>query len=198
MAFQAQPNPLPPTSIHSTTSISPSAAEKFLAAFLERANGDPSYQPDSTLSAHGPVSANPDTALDPIIHSLKRVHAGLTGKRLGRDIVLERRLEEGEQRANAFTDGEDWGGERKRKRVSKGGKQDVEWQDLGSFEREQVDLVEGVEGEGDEDVGATVVEGDVGDDDASVIEITVDKEERKRKKKERRKAEQRARASAAS
>ncbi|EAS28349.1 uncharacterized protein CIMG_09553 [Coccidioides immitis RS] len=200
MVFQANPNPLPPTHINSTRRISPSDAHAFLSAYLDRAATDPSYQPDSTLSAHGPVSANTGSAPNLVIHSLKRVCAGLGGEVLGRDIVLEQQLQQGDQGAKNFTDGEDWGGKPKGKKAPAGEKRVDGWQDLESFEREQLDLVDGGDGDEEENVGPTVAEENVGveDYDIAVKEATIDKEERKRKKKERRKAEQRARASAAS
>lgn len=195
MAFQAQPTPLPPTTIHSSTRLTPSDAHAFLTAYLNRAAADPSYQPDSTLSAHGPVSANTTGAPNLVIHSLKRVQAGMAGEVLGRDVVMEQQLQEA---GEGITDGEDWSGERrKRGRKSSdaaaGGKQDVGWQDLETFEREQVDLVEGGDVEDQEDI-VTVVD----EVEPAISQPTIDKEERKRKKKERRKAEQKARAAAAS
>ncbi|EDN07699.1 predicted protein [Histoplasma mississippiense (nom. inval.)] len=86
MAFQSAPQPLPPTTIHRSSSkthrISPSVAHDFLSAYLDRAATDPSLQPDSTLSTHGPVSANAGSAPNLVIHNLKRVQAGLAGEDL--------------------------------------------------------------------------------------------------------------------
>ncbi|KKZ64999.1 hypothetical protein EMCG_09079, partial [[Emmonsia] crescens] len=92
MAFQSTPHPLPPTTIHpsrtKTHRIPSSAAHDFLSAYLDRATTDPSLQPDSTLSGHGPVSANTGSTPNLIIHNLKRVQAGLAGEVLGRDLTF--------------------------------------------------------------------------------------------------------------
>ncbi|PGH07702.1 hypothetical protein GX51_01711 [Blastomyces parvus] len=210
MAFQATPQPLPPTTIHpsrtKTHRISPSAAHDFLSAYLDRAATDPSLQPDSTLSGHGPVSANTGSAPNLIIHNLKRVQAGLAGEVLGRDLTFANL--EGEGGGGVFAlqsrevggDGEDWSGEGmgrgKRKKLVDDG-----WQDLESFEREQevVDAGNG-DGDGEEEEGDRVpipvpMDLDGGSGAGQGVEA-IDKEERKRKKKERRKEEKRAKSKA--
>lgn len=86
---QAQgPTSLPPTIVHSTKSISQSEAHDFLAAYLGRANNDPSLQPNASITEHGPVSRTTTAAPNLILHNLKRVGAGLSGEVLGRDLTV--------------------------------------------------------------------------------------------------------------
>ncbi|EQL38712.1 hypothetical protein BDFG_00259 [Blastomyces dermatitidis ATCC 26199] len=204
MAFQSTPHPLPPTTIHpshtKTHRISPSAAHDFLSAYLDRAATDPSLQPDSTLSGHGPVSANTGSAPNLIIHNLKRVQAGLAGEVLGRDLTFARLEGQGGGAVFALQsreiggDGEDWSGEgigrgRGKKMVDDG------WQDLESYEREQ-EVVDAGNGDGEAEEGDQAqmpVPMDVGGGSGAGQGIgAIDKEERKRRKKERRKEEKRA------
>ena len=193
MAAQAGPTPLHPTKILKTEQISQSAAHDFLAAYLNRAATDPSLQPDSTLSPHGPVSANTGAAPNLVIHNLKRVQAGLAGEILGKDLTLTNQAGVFELQSHQFTDGQNWSGQNAQDGANDG------WQDLQRFEREQVDLVEGGDGveEADDAEGKTEGQEDA-DGSSAPQKETVDKEERKRKKKERRKAEQRAKAAGGS
>ncbi|KAJ6002634.1 hypothetical protein N7451_005181 [Penicillium sp. IBT 35674x] len=82
------PTSLPPTTIHSTQSISQSAAHDFLAAYLTRAATDPALQPNANISEHGPVSRTTAAAPNLILHNLKRVQAGLAGEVLGQDLTF--------------------------------------------------------------------------------------------------------------
>ncbi|EER44695.1 conserved hypothetical protein [Histoplasma capsulatum var. duboisii H88] len=204
MAFQSAPQPLPPTTIHYSSSkthrISPSVAHDFLSAYFDRAATDPSLQPDSTLSTHGPVSANAGSAPNLVIHNLKRVQAGLAGEVLGRDLTLARLDGEGGGPVFALKsrevggDGEDWGGDGRRdwkEAVDNG------WQDLEIYERAQevMDVGEGEEGDQAQMSMQMQMDTDQGFE-AGVGQETgvIDKEERKRKKKERRKEEKRAKS----
>ncbi|ODH34008.1 hypothetical protein ACO22_03231 [Paracoccidioides brasiliensis] len=193
MAFQSTPNPLPPTIIHPSKSkthrISPSAAHEFLTAYLNRATTDPSLQPNSILTAHGPTSASTGSAPNLIIHNLKRVQAGLAGEVLGRDLTFAKPEDGGPVLLMSEMmegDGEDWSGK---------GKVEV------------VDAGEG-DGDGDGDGGGDVEEGDqvpvgmrmdvdAGDGVVGGGEVGIDKEERKRRKKERRKAEKKVKSKTA-
>jgi hypothetical protein len=190
-----QPTPLPPTKILKDEHISQSAAHEFLTAYLERAATDPSLQPDSTLSTHGPVSANTGATQNLVIHNLKRVQAGLAGEILGRDLTFANQAGTFELQSHQFTDGQDWSGT--------GGKANAavndEWQDLQSYEREQVDLVQAGDEDGAEDVAVQTPAEQMDVDDEGMPRVgKIDKEERKRAKKERKKAEQRARAAGGS
>jgi len=82
------PSALPPTTVHSTQSISQSAAHDFLAAYLTRAATDPALQPNANISEHGPVSRTTAAAPNLILHNLKRVQAGLAGEVLGQDLTF--------------------------------------------------------------------------------------------------------------
>jgi hypothetical protein len=82
------PSALPPTIVHSTKTISQSAAHDFLAAYLDRAANDPALQPNASISEHGPVSRTTAAAPNLILHNLKRVQAGLSGEVLGRDLTV--------------------------------------------------------------------------------------------------------------
>lgn len=90
------PTPLPPTTLHTTTPISQSAAHDFLAAYLDRANTDPALQPNAAISEHGPVSRTTASAPNLILHNLKRVQAGLAGETLGRDLTIVKMDMEGD------------------------------------------------------------------------------------------------------
>ncbi|KAI5283848.1 hypothetical protein KEM54_001789 [Ascosphaera aggregata] len=185
MSTQTGPSVLPPTHILSEEAISQSAAHDFLAAYLDRAATDPSLQPDSTLSGHGPVSANSGAAPNLIIHNLRRIQAGLAGEVLGQDPVFAR-LEAGDFDLSS----KDFGSTEDAKKSGK----DAEWQDLQTFEREQevIDIAGGDEEEAQE--GIKVDDPDVMDTEVDATKLA--REERKRKKAERRKAEQRARSQA--
>src|SRR5271154_430544 len=75
--------PLPPTILHSTNPITHAEAHSLLSAFLERANNDAAYRPDSTLTEHGPQSTSTATKSDLTLHHLNRIKLGLEGKALG-------------------------------------------------------------------------------------------------------------------
>ncbi|PGH15701.1 hypothetical protein AJ79_02295 [Helicocarpus griseus UAMH5409] len=190
-AFQSTPHPPPPTILHKSQRIPQSAASSFLTSYLTRASTSPGLQPDSTLSAHGPVSANTGGAINLIIHNLTRVQAGLDGQVLGRDLSLDDNAEGVfELQSGGMGDGEDWDGTRGkgRDRGNGGG-----WQDLQSWEREQ-EVVDAGEGDGEEAPEQVMgVEAGV-EVDADVEEQGIDKEERKRRKKERRKEEKKAKS----
>lgn len=193
MSAQAGPTPLHSTKILRSERVSQSAAHDFLAAYLDRAATDPSLQPDSTLSPHGPVSANTGAAPNLAIHNLKRVHAGLAGEILGKDLTLSNQDGVFELQSYQFTDGQNWSGQKAGDGANDG------WQDLQKFEREQVDLVEGGDGaEQGGDTEETAEKQKRTDESSAPQNETVNKEERKRKKKERRKAEQRAKAAGGS
>lgn len=98
------PNPLPPTTVHTTTPIAQSAAHDFLAAYLDRAGTDPALQPNAGISEHGPVSRTTASAPNLILHNLKRVQAGLGGETLGRDLTMVRMDHEGDKNAHAGAD----------------------------------------------------------------------------------------------
>ena len=79
--------PLPPHVIHTDTSISHAEAVTLLAAFLDRAQNEPAYRPDSHLTESGPVSSSTNTRSDLTLHHLNRIKLGIEGKRLGPDTL---------------------------------------------------------------------------------------------------------------
>ncbi|KAJ5787162.1 hypothetical protein N7457_002152 [Penicillium paradoxum] len=87
MATQG-PQALPPVTVQNTHTISQSAAQEFLAAYLDRAATDPALQPNASISEHGPISRTTTAAPNLILHNLKRVQAGLAGEVLGRDLTV--------------------------------------------------------------------------------------------------------------
>ncbi|KAJ5938713.1 hypothetical protein N7466_001847 [Penicillium verhagenii] len=159
------PSSLPPTTIHSTQSISQSAAHDFLAAYLTRAATDPALQPNANISEHGPVSRTTAAAPNLILHNLKRVQAGLAGEVLGQDLTVAK------QNPNEdYLDGVVSDGKQGQDGAENGDGDDLEMTEP-AFETE-AGAYEEQEGEF----------------------ATIDKEERKRLKKERRIAEKKAKA----
>lgn len=168
MATQG-PSAFPPTIVHSTKTISQSAAHDFLAAYLDRAANDPALQPNASISEHGPVSRTTAAAPNLILHNLKRVQAGLAGEILGRDLTVAKQ-----------NPGEDY--------------LDVA---AGAVSNTNLDQDGEPVGEKDEDLEMKEAEFEAEAEAFAVQEGTqaaVDKEERKRKKKERRLAEKKAKA----
>lgn len=163
------PSALPPTIVHSTKTISQSAAHDFLAAYLDRATNDPALQPNASISEHGPVSRTTAAAPNLILHNLKRVQAGLAGEILGRDLTVAKQ-NPGEE----YLD------------VAAGAMSNT---------NENQDADEGVENNEDLKMKDTEIETEA---EAFALQegkqAAVDKEERKRKKKERRQAEKKAKA----
>ena len=99
--------PQPPSHIHSTTRLTHLEAHSFLSDFLARADVDAAYRPDSTLSERGPIAlsggggANPNLTL----HHLKRILAGMEGKRISGKLVVEGMEEEGAGQEETEIDG---------------------------------------------------------------------------------------------
>lgn len=165
------PSPLPPTEILSSKPISQQAAHDFLAAYFERANIDPAYQPSAGISEHGPVSRSTAAAPNLILHNLKRVQAGLAGEVLGRDLSL------------ANLNGESADATLQTKNAPAG---EGDWEDAKKFELEAFVPVQDEDPTPNMDVDAA----------EPAQDGAIDKEERKRKKKERRLAEKKAKAKA--
>ncbi|CRG87992.1 hypothetical protein PISL3812_05014 [Talaromyces islandicus] len=170
------PNPLPPTQILTTRSISQSAALDFLSAYLDRAANDPSLQPSATITEHGPVSRTTAAAPNLALHNLKRVQAGLAGETLGRDLTLstgsQPKPEEKEGEGEAAETGE------------------AQWEDRQKWELE---AGEGLVKDRTVDfTNNTTAQVEVGQD-GMPVDGPIDKEERKRRKKERKQLEKKAR-----
>ena len=76
--------PLPPSVHHTTTRLTHLQAHTFLSNFLQTAENEAAYRPDSTLSDRGPVSASTGGgSVNLTLANLKRVLKGLEGKRVG-------------------------------------------------------------------------------------------------------------------
>ncbi|KAG9783895.1 hypothetical protein KCU88_g2902, partial [Aureobasidium melanogenum] len=81
--------PLPTHRIHSTTRLTHQEAHTFLSSFLERADIDAAYRPDSTLTERGPQAVSTGSSPNLTLHHLKRILVGIEGKRIGGAILTE-------------------------------------------------------------------------------------------------------------
>lgn len=74
---------LPPSHTHSTTRLTHAQAHTFLSTFLDRADNDAAYRPDSTLSERGPQALSSGSTPNLTLAHLKRILQGMEGKRIG-------------------------------------------------------------------------------------------------------------------
>ena len=178
----------PPHRLHSSTQVSPSHALSLLSAYLEATATDPSLHPNALLTENGPITPSSGSSTGLVLHTLKRVEAGLRGEHLAADLAFEKfggdglpELMPGNAKNSVVTAS---GGQM----VDSNGAVEGEWQDKEEFEREQ-----------------EVVGGDIGDRDNAVeggfeeeggrvpmvksvsTKSMKEKEERKKVKKERKK-----------
>lgn len=79
--------PLPPTVTHSSTRLTHAQAHAKLSQFLQRAENDAAYRPDSTLTERGPQSASSGSNPNLTLHHLKRILQGIEGKKIGGEDV---------------------------------------------------------------------------------------------------------------
>lgn len=79
--------PLPPTVTHSSSRLTHAQAHAMLSSFLERAENDAAYRPDSTLTERGPQSASSGSNPNLTLHHLKRILSGIEGKKIGGEDV---------------------------------------------------------------------------------------------------------------
>ncbi|KIX97895.1 uncharacterized protein Z520_06673 [Fonsecaea multimorphosa CBS 102226] len=93
MASSAGLAPLPTSVHHSTTRLTHSQAHTFLSAFLDRAENDAAYRPDSTLTERGPQALSSGSTPNLTLSHLKRILSGMEGKRIGGSLELEKRAE---------------------------------------------------------------------------------------------------------
>lgn len=75
--------PLPTYITHSTTRLTHRSAHTFLSTFLEQAEFNAAYRPDSTLSERGPQSTSTGANPNLTLKHLKRILQGIEGKRVG-------------------------------------------------------------------------------------------------------------------
>ncbi|KIV77521.1 hypothetical protein PV11_09311 [Exophiala sideris] len=97
-------NPLPTHHIHSTTRLTHREAHTFLSSFLERAEIDAAYRPDSTLTETGPQAVSTGSNPNLTLHHLRRILTGIEGKKVGGDLA----------QSLGYGDGEDAGGDTNR------------------------------------------------------------------------------------
>ena len=182
----------PPHRLHSSTQVPPSRALSLLSAYLEATATDPSLHPNALLTENGPITPSSGSSTGLVLHTLKRVEAGLRGEHLAADLKFDKFGGDGVPELMPGKAGNPvatMGGNQMEHPVGAG---EGEWQDKDEFEREQ-----------------EVVGGDVGDRDNAVedsfeeeggrvpmvksvsTKSMKEKEERKKAKKEKRK-EQRA------
>ena len=76
-------NPLPPSKVHIRTRLTHAQAHDQLSQFLQRAEIDPAYRPDSILTDQGPVSGSAGGTPNLTLHHLQRVLLGMEGKKVG-------------------------------------------------------------------------------------------------------------------
>lgn len=170
------PNPVPPTQLLTTRSISQSAALDFLTAYLDRAATDPSLQPSAMITEHGPISRTTAAAPNLTLHNLKRVQAGLAGETLGRDLTLSTGSQPKTEEKEEAEEGQEESKE--------------QWEDRQKWELE---AGEGVAKDRSADfTNNTTAQVEV-DQDGMPVDAPIDKEERKRRKKERKQLEKKAR-----
>ncbi|KAI1613631.1 hypothetical protein EDD36DRAFT_201942 [Exophiala viscosa] len=102
-------NPLPTHHIHSTKRLTHREAHTFLSSFLDRAEIDAAYRPDSTLTETGPKAVSTGSNPNLTLHHLRRILTGIEGKKVGGDLA----------QSLGYGDGEDAGGDANRKPRSK-------------------------------------------------------------------------------
>ncbi|KAK5064428.1 hypothetical protein LTR84_000261 [Exophiala bonariae] len=81
--------PLPPSITHTTTRLTHLEAHTFLNTFLNRAEIDAAYRPDSTLAERGPQALSTGSSPNLTLHHLKRILLGMEGKRVGKQAFEE-------------------------------------------------------------------------------------------------------------
>ncbi|OAL34429.1 hypothetical protein AYO20_06272 [Fonsecaea nubica] len=107
MASSAGLTPLPTSVHHSTTRLTHSQAHSFLSEFLDRAENDAAYRPDSTLTDRGPQALSSGSTPNLTLSHLKRILSGMEGKRIGGSLGLE---EEAKGKSENTGDDEELGG----------------------------------------------------------------------------------------
>lgn len=180
---------LPPTTHHSTRSVSPATALTLLSTYIANATTDASLQPNALLTERGPITSNSGSSTGLTIHNLKRVEAGLKGEHLGADLSFAKfggeglpdiQMGDGDAGVNGY------GGAVEGREEGEGeGEGEGGWQDMQAYEREQ-EITEG-------EVGPRHSGVQDGGEVPRVKESTSgkNKDERRRNKKEKRKKDRR-------
>ena len=178
----------PPHRLHSSTQVSPPRALLLISAYLEATATDASLHPNALLTENGPITPSSGSSTGLVLHTLKRVEAGLRGEQLAADLTFEKFDGDGlpelilgnPEHPVATVDGN--------QKEQYTGAMEGEWQDKEEFEREQ----EPVEGDiGDRD---NVLEGGFEKKGGKVPMVKAistkspkEKEERKKAKQEKKK-----------
>ena len=178
----------PPHRFHSSTQVSPSRALLLLSAYLEATATDASLHPNALFTENGPITPSSGSSTGLVLHTLKRVEAGLRGEHLAADLAFEKFDGDALPEpifGNAGNPVPTVEGSQMKQHT---GAVEGEWQDKEEFEREQ-ELVEG-------DIGdrANAVEGGFEEEGGKVPMVKAistkslkEKEERKNAKHERKK-----------
>ena len=181
----------PPHRLHSSTQVSPSHALSLLSAYLEATATDPSLHPNALLTENGPITPSSGSSTGLVLHTLKRVEAGLRGEHLAADLKFEKLGGDGLPELMP--------GKAEQPLATVAGSQieqpngalESEWQDKEEFEREQ-EVVGGDIGDRD-----NAIEGGFEEEGGKVPMVKTvstksmkEKEERKKAKKEKRKEQQ--------
>ena len=159
-------NPLPPSKVHTRTRLTHAQAHDQLSRFLQRAEIDPAYRPDSILTDQGPVSGSAAGTPNLTLHHLQRILLGMEGKVGGSEEFTGGETRGYSKRARLGESGEQRPGKRQRVRekaveqvdgtgevvVQTAGGDEGDWQDKEDFELEQ----------GEDEVDAHTVDRDVG------------------------------------
>lgn len=93
--------PLPTHHLHSSTRLTHREAHTFLSSFLERADIDAAYRPDSTLTERGPQAVSTGSSPNLTLHHLKRILLGMEGKRVASAAVETETEGAEDEKANA-------------------------------------------------------------------------------------------------
>ena len=107
MAASAGMTPLPPSVIHTTTRLTHSQAHTHLSTFLELAENDAAYRPDSTLTDRGPQALSSGSTPNLTLAHLRRIRLGMEGKRVGGGIKLAGQEDDSKQVAEAGNENEE-------------------------------------------------------------------------------------------
>ena len=160
-------NPLPPSKVHTRTRLTHAQAHDQLSHFLQRAEIDPAYRPDSILTDQGPVSGSAGGTPNLTLHHLQRILLGMEGKKVGgSEEFLGGETRGVGKRSYREENGEQRPGKRQRVRekmveqvdgtgeivVETTGENEGDWQDKEDFELEQ----------GEDEVDVHTVDRDVG------------------------------------
>ncbi len=178
----------PPYRLHSSTQVSPSRALSLLSAYLEATATDPSLHPNALLTENGPITPSSGSSTGIVLHTLKRVEAGLRGEHLAADLTFEKLGGDGLPELMPGNTENPVGTVDESQKEYPNGLVESEWQDREEFEREQ-EVVEGDIGDRNNTLedGFEEEGGKVPKVKTTSTKSVKEKEERKKAKKDRKK-----------